>query len=126
ACCLNTPSIRVHLGSGSATVAAASGCRGNSRTRGAALSSLSGRPPAPLTPDEGAPDIGPLDAEPPAPAGVAEVPREASRIPDALAALRYRDFQLLLLGLFLALTGWWMMIVAQGWLVLELTDSASM
>ncbi|MCK9485367.1 MAG: MFS transporter [Dehalococcoidia bacterium] len=43
-----------------------------------------------------------------------------------MAALRYRDFRLLLLGVFLAMSGWWMMIIAQGWLVLELTDSASM
>jgi MFS family permease len=49
----------------------------------------------------------------------------ASRLPETLAALRYRDFRLLLAGLFFALSGWWMMVVAQGWLVLELTDSAS-
>lgn len=48
-----------------------------------------------------------------------------SRLPERLAALRYRDFKLLLGGLFMALTGWWMIIVAQGWLVLELTDSAA-
>lgn len=46
-------------------------------------------------------------------------------MPETLAALRYRDFRLLLVGLFFALSGWWMMVVAQGWLVLELTDSAS-
>jgi MFS family permease len=46
-------------------------------------------------------------------------------LPDRLAALRYRDFRLLLGGLFMALSGWWMIIVAQGWLVLELTDSAA-
>ncbi len=48
-----------------------------------------------------------------------------SRVPEALAALRYRDFRLLIVGLFLALSGWWMIIVAQGWLVLEMTDRAS-
>ncbi|MEZ4502611.1 MAG: MFS transporter [Dehalococcoidia bacterium] len=53
------------------------------------------------------------------------IPGDASRIPEGLAALRYRDFRLLLIGLFLALSGWWMIIVAQGWLVLELTDRAS-
>lgn len=46
-------------------------------------------------------------------------------LPDSLAALRYRDFRLLLGGLFMALSGWWMIIVAQGWLVLEMTDSAA-
>lgn len=48
-----------------------------------------------------------------------------SRIPNALAALRYRDFRLFLLGIFSALSGWWMILVAQGWLVLEMTNSAS-
>src|SRR5690606_8683677 len=60
------------------------------------------------------------------PWAVAPIPCESSPIPEALAALRYRDFKLLLVGLFMALSGWWMIIVAQGWLVLELTDSASM
>jgi MFS family permease len=32
----------------------------------------------------------------------------------------------LLGGLFMALSGWWMIIVAQGWLVLEMTNSATM
>ncbi len=48
-----------------------------------------------------------------------------SWLPERLAALRYRDFRLLLGGLFMALSGWWMIIVAQGWLVLEMTDSAA-
>ena len=46
-------------------------------------------------------------------------------MPEGLAALRYRDFRLLLVGLFMALSGWWMIIVAQGWLVLDLTNRAS-
>jgi MFS family permease len=46
-------------------------------------------------------------------------------LPPHLESLRYRDFRLLLGGLFMALSGWWMIIVAQGWLVLELTDRAS-
>ncbi|MFN8638401.1 MAG: MFS transporter [Dehalococcoidia bacterium] len=49
-----------------------------------------------------------------------------SRLPVALEALRYRDFRLLLAGLFMALSGWWMIIVAQGWLVLQMTNSATM
>jgi len=65
---------------------------------------------------------------PPEPPGERPVPPVAaarSRLPDSLAALRYRDFRLLFAGLFLALSGWWMIIVAQGWLVLELTNRAS-
>ncbi len=38
-------------------------------------------------------------------------------------ALRYRDFRLLWLGQLFALSGFWMQSVAQGWLVLELSDS---
>ena len=49
-----------------------------------------------------------------------------SALPRSLEALRYRDFRLLLGGLFMALSGWWMIIVAQGWLVLEMTNSATM
>jgi MFS family permease len=45
-------------------------------------------------------------------------------VPEAFAALRYRDFRLLTAGLAAAISGWWMIVVAQGWLVLELTDSA--
>ena len=45
-------------------------------------------------------------------------------MPEAFAALRYRDFRLLTAGLAAAISGWWMIVVAQGWLVLELTDSA--
>ena len=47
-------------------------------------------------------------------------------VPAQLESLRYRNFRLLLGGLFMALSGWWMIIVAQGWLVLEMTDSAAM
>lgn len=46
-------------------------------------------------------------------------------LPERLSPVRYRDFRLLLAGLLMALSGWWMIIVAQGWLVLELTDSAA-
>ena len=48
-----------------------------------------------------------------------------SRLPESLIALRYRDFRLLTVGLSAAITGWWMIIIAQGWLVLEMTDSAA-
>ncbi|MFZ5624921.1 MAG: MFS transporter [Gemmatimonadota bacterium] len=39
-------------------------------------------------------------------------------------ALRHRNFRLFLTGQFISLTGTWMQTVAQGWLVLQLTDSA--
>lgn len=40
------------------------------------------------------------------------------------AALRHRNFRLFLTGQFISLCGTWMQIIAQGWLVLHLTDSA--
>jgi len=40
-----------------------------------------------------------------------------------LGALAHRNFRLFLLGQTVSLTGTWMQLVAQGWLVLELTDS---
>ena len=39
-------------------------------------------------------------------------------------ALRHRDFRLLWIGQLVSLTGRWMQSVAQGWLVLRLSDSA--
>jgi MFS family permease len=41
-----------------------------------------------------------------------------------LSALRHRDFRLFIFGQFVSLCGTWMQTVAQGWLVLQLTDSA--
>ena len=38
-------------------------------------------------------------------------------------ALRHRSFRLFFAGQFVSLVGTWMQVVAQGWLVLELTDS---
>ncbi|HXE57770.1 MAG TPA: MFS transporter [Gemmatimonadales bacterium] len=46
------------------------------------------------------------------------------RVPHAFGALRHRNFRLFLGGQLVSLTGTWMQSVAQGWLVLELTDSA--
>jgi predicted MFS family arabinose efflux permease len=40
------------------------------------------------------------------------------------SALRYRDFRLLWIGAFTSTTGTWMQTVAQGWVVLQMTDSA--
>ena len=42
----------------------------------------------------------------------------------AFSALRHRNFRLFWIGAFLSNTGTWMQTVAQGWLVLQLTDSA--
>ena len=41
-----------------------------------------------------------------------------------LSAARHRDFRLFLVGQFVSLCGTWIQTVAQGWLVLQLTDSA--
>jgi MFS family permease len=48
----------------------------------------------------------------------AELPRPA------FGALRHRNFRLFLIGQFVSLSGTWMQTVAQGWLVLQLTQSA--
>ena len=42
----------------------------------------------------------------------------------AVAALRHRDFRIFYSGQILSLVGTWMQSTAQGWLVLDLTDSA--
>src|SRR5687768_5900647 len=48
-------------------------------------------------------------------------PRPASPF---LSALRHRDFRLFIFGQFVSLCGTWIQTVAQGWLVMQLTDSA--
>lgn len=45
------------------------------------------------------------------------------RLPRTFAALRHRNFRLFWFGQLISLTGTWMQTVAQGWLVLELTNS---
>ncbi|HEX5386811.1 MAG TPA: MFS transporter [Gemmatimonadales bacterium] len=47
----------------------------------------------------------------------------ALRFRSTFAALRHRNFRLFLIGQFISLCGTWMEQVAQGWLVLELTNS---
>jgi MFS family permease len=60
---------------------------------------------------------------PPAPSpDAAEGPPSPPRV-DAFAALRHRDFRVFYLGQLLSLAGGWMQSTAQGWLVLDLTDS---
>ncbi len=50
----------------------------------------------------------------------------ASRWPRTFRALRHRNFRLYWSGQIVSLTGVWMQIVAQGWLVYRLTDSELM
>jgi predicted MFS family arabinose efflux permease len=45
------------------------------------------------------------------------------RLSRTFSALRYRDFRLLWIGAFLSTTGTWMQTIAQGWLVLDMTNS---
>jgi MFS family permease len=40
------------------------------------------------------------------------------------AALQHRNFRLFIIGQFISLCGTWMQVIAQGWLVLQLTNSA--
>ncbi|HUP46110.1 MAG TPA: MFS transporter [Thermoanaerobaculia bacterium] len=46
------------------------------------------------------------------------------RLARTFSALRYRDYRLLWFGAFMSTTGTWMQTVAQGWVVLQMTDSA--
>ncbi|PDW04657.1 MFS transporter [Candidatus Viridilinea mediisalina] len=46
--------------------------------------------------------------------------------PAMLRALRHRNYRLFFIGQLISLTGTWMQHVAQGWLVLRLTDSPAM
>ncbi|HYG10723.1 MAG TPA: MFS transporter [Pyrinomonadaceae bacterium] len=49
---------------------------------------------------------------------------QAARSSEMFRALRHRNFRLFWAGAFLSNIGTWMQTVAQGWLVLQLTDSA--
>jgi predicted MFS family arabinose efflux permease len=51
-------------------------------------------------------------------------PRIRSPLARTFGALHYRDFRLVWIGAFLSTTGTWMQTVAQGWVVLQMTDSA--
>jgi predicted MFS family arabinose efflux permease len=51
-------------------------------------------------------------------------PPPKSHLARTFSALGYRDFRLLWIGAFLSTTGTWMQTVAQGWVVLNMTDSA--
>lgn len=78
-----------------------------------------------------------IQVPPTPPAGLAEgalpesgappaAPTAALRPAGAFAALRHPGFRLFWLGAFISNSGSWIQTVAQGWLVLELTDSAFM
>ena len=55
-------------------------------------------------------------------ARAAPIPR--SRLSRTFSALHYRDFRLLWIGAFTSTVGTWMQTVAQGWVVLNMTNSA--
>jgi MFS family permease len=71
-----------------------------------------------------------IDPPPPALAGVAEgevsdaTGTSVIALPRIVRALHHRDFRLFWAGNFLSNIGTWMQNVAQGWLVLQLTNSA--
>lgn len=50
----------------------------------------------------------------------------ASRFPPIFRALRHRNYRLFFIGQLISLTGTWMQSVAQGWLVLRLSNSPAM
>jgi len=51
------------------------------------------------------------------------MPEPPGRFPRVLAALHHRNFRLFWFGQMISLVGTWMQRVAQGWLVLQITDS---
>ncbi|HEX4775802.1 MAG TPA: MFS transporter, partial [Acidimicrobiia bacterium] len=53
------------------------------------------------------------------------VARPQRRLPVALRSLAVRNYRLYALGNLVSVTGTWMQLVAQNWLVLRMTDSAS-
>lgn len=73
------------------------------------------------------PPEGPPPGGPPAEAGVAPgLGTEASPSTGMFSAFRHGGFRIFWVGAFVSNVGSWMQTVAQGWLVLELTDSAFM
>lgn len=53
-----------------------------------------------------------------------EARQPQGRIARTFSALQYRDYRLLWIGAFLSTTGTWMATIAQGWVVLQMTNSA--
>src|SRR6516225_10556011 len=55
----------------------------------------------------------------------ASTPSAVARVPKvSIGALRHRDFRILWTAVVISNVGTWMHIVAQGWLMYQLTDSA--
>jgi len=77
-----------------------------------------GIPNDPVLPGNSAPLDEAVEAVPGAPGTT------AIELPRIVRALRHRDFRLFWFGNFLSNIGTWMQNVAQGWLVLQLTNSA--
>lgn len=55
-----------------------------------------------------------------------EAVQPTTRVPAMFRALQHRNYRLFFIGQLLSLTGTWMQNVAQGWLVLRLTDSPAL
>jgi MFS family permease len=59
-------------------------------------------------------------------ASTSDASAEISRFPPIFRALRHRNYRLFFIGQLISLTGTWMQSVAQGWLVLRLSNSPAM
>ncbi len=59
-------------------------------------------------------------------ASAQEAPAATNRFPPIFRALRHRNYRLFFTGQLISLTGTWMQSVAQGWLVLRLSNSPAM
>ncbi|MCX7791456.1 MAG: MFS transporter [Chloroflexaceae bacterium] len=59
-------------------------------------------------------------------ASTQEASAGTSRFPPIFRALRHRNYRLFFIGQLISLTGTWMQSVAQGWLVLRLSNSPAM
>lgn len=68
----------------------------------------------------------PASLDPIQAAAAPETAKRRLRLPAMLRALQHRNYRLFFIGQLISLTGTWMQTVAQGWLVLRLTDSPSL
>lgn len=59
-------------------------------------------------------------------ASTSDASTEISRFPPIFRALRHRNYRLFFIGQLISLTGTWMQSIAQGWLVLRLSNSPAM
>src|SRR5512139_2705522 len=58
--------------------------------------------------------------------GITEPPARSTRLPQTLRALQHRNFQLYFAGQLISMAGTWMQVVAQAWLVYQLSHSELM